>query len=166
MGGKPSQEFDYEKHDRLVEGLYIGVRTRLSRVPARQMELIDGRHVTAMPTSEIAKAIIEAETMEEGMAVGLWAELQPEGFNRSDVSVDNRDIVAAGQKRLFARRAELMDRLCKRLNLDGGYAELKEDEKQVFLEANFVRLLSEFAHSFSDRVDALEQELKICKGTK
>ncbi len=166
MGGEPSKEFDYDKHDRLVEGLYAAARTRLTETPEPLMKLIDGRHLSAIPTGEIARAIIETKKTEGDMTVGLMAELKPEGFHTQDISVDSRDFTAAGHERRNSRRAELMDRLCKHLKIETGYKELKEDEKQVFLEANFVRLLSEMVDSLSDRVGALETELKICKDAK
>lgn len=166
-GGVEKQEFHKEKHDQLVKGLYDGVRQRLFTLTARQKETIDHRHITIMPLKEMAKAIIDANAQEGDMSAGLWnGELEFEGFNVTDRGVTNVDFTKEGHETLVARRAKVMDGLFRKLGLENGYAELKEEEREVFLDANFVAFLSELAHTLSNRVNTLEAELKVCKGGK
>lgn len=164
--GAGKKEFDAAKYDRLVNGLYDSVRNRLSGSLAMQRETLDGRQITAIPSKELAKALVDARAVDGDTTAGLWAELQWNGFNTADRGVNNSDFTTEGHATLVSRRAEVMDALCKRLKLDHGYSDLKDGEREVYLEANFVALLSELAHAFYARVDVLEKELKICKGTK
>lgn len=161
--GRSGEETHDQKYDRLIKRQYDRVKMDLSRIPALKMELRDGRHVVAMPTKEIATGIMDAQTTEGGMSVGLWADLQWLGLSTSDRGVDNREITPIGHETLVARRSEVMGRICQNLDLESLYSELKPEEKQIFLESNYVRLLSELAQGFSERVYKLEQELEMCR---
>ncbi len=166
-GGVEKQNFDAQKYRRLVQKLYDGVRQRFSTLTAQQMETIDGRYITATPLKEIAEAIVDANAQEGDVSASLWnGELEFEGFNVTDRGVIRVDFTEEGHATLVARRAEVMHGLLGKLGLDNGYSELKKEERDIFLEANFTGLLSELAHVLSKRVNTLEEELKVCRGEK